>query len=84
MLADMLLEMSRPSETLLGFEKSMKTDPNRFSGLYGAGKAAESLGQGEKERSYYAQLLKNCAATHSKRLELTHAAASLTVGRELP
>jgi tetratricopeptide (TPR) repeat protein len=84
MLADMLLEMNRPAEALMEFEKSMKVDPNRFNGLYGAGKAAESLGQGEKERSYYAQLLKNCAATHSKRLELTHATVSLTAGRQLP
>ncbi len=33
MLADMLLEMARPQEPLAEYEKSMKTDPNRFNGL---------------------------------------------------
>lgn len=73
MLADMLLELNRPAEALAEFEKSMTTDPNRFNGLYGAGRAAELLGQSDKERTYYGQLLKSCGSTHSKRPELAHA-----------
>jgi predicted Zn-dependent protease len=76
-LADILLEVNRPAEALSEFEKSMKVDPNRFNGLYGAGRAAELLGQREKERHYYGQLLKNCAAAQSKRPELAHARASM-------
>jgi tetratricopeptide (TPR) repeat protein len=74
MLADMLLEMGRPEEALAEYEKSMKTDPNRFNGLAGAGQAAELAHQPEKARAYYAQLLKNCDnGGQSDRPELTHA-----------
>jgi tetratricopeptide (TPR) repeat protein len=79
MLADMLLEMNRPSDTLAEFEKSMKVDPNRFNGLFGAGRAAEALGQHEKERSDYGQLLKKAA--RSKRPELAQARASMLDSR---
>jgi tetratricopeptide (TPR) repeat protein len=74
MLADMLLEMGRPEEALAEYEKSMKTDPNRFNGLAGAGQAAELAHQPEKAKAYYAQLLKNCDnGAQSDRPELTHA-----------
>jgi tetratricopeptide (TPR) repeat protein len=74
MLADMLLQMGRPGQALAEYEKSMKTDPNRFNGLAGAGRAAELSHQSEKAKAYYAQLLKNCDnGAHSDRPELTHA-----------
>jgi tetratricopeptide (TPR) repeat protein len=74
MLADMLLEMGRPEEALAEYEKSMKTDPNRFNGLAGAAQAGELLHQAEKAKTYYAQLLKNCDnGAHSDRVELAHA-----------
>ncbi len=74
MLADMLLQMGRPAQALAEYEKSMKTDPNRFNGLAGAGRAAELSHQSEKAKAYYAQLLKNCDnGAHSDRPELTHA-----------
>jgi tetratricopeptide (TPR) repeat protein len=74
MLGDMLLEMNRPAEGLAEYEKSLKTDPNRFNGLYGAARAAELAHQAEKANSYYAQLLKNCDnGAHSERPELARA-----------
>ena len=74
MFADMLLEMGRPEQALAEYEKSTKTDPNRFNGLAGAGRAAELSHQPEKAKAYYAQLLKNCDnGAHSDRPELTHA-----------
>jgi len=74
MLADMLLEMGRSEEALAEYEKSMKTDPNRFNGLSGAARAAEMAHQPDKARSYYAQLLRNCDnGAHSDRPELAHA-----------
>jgi tetratricopeptide (TPR) repeat protein len=74
MFADMLLEMGRPEQALAEYEKSTKTDPNRFNGLAGAGRAAELSHQAEKAKAYYAQLLKNCDnGAHSDRPELTHA-----------
>jgi tetratricopeptide (TPR) repeat protein len=74
MLADMLLEMGRPQEALTEYEKSLKTDPNRFNGLFGAGRAAELARQPEKAAGYFAQLLKNSESPlNSSRPELAHA-----------
>ena len=74
MLADMLLELNRPADALVEYEKALKTDPNRFNGLYGAARSAELVHQTEKANSYYAQLLKNCDnGAHSERPELARA-----------
>jgi tetratricopeptide (TPR) repeat protein len=72
MLGDMLLEMSRSREALAEYEKSLKTDPNRFNGLYGATRSAELLREPRTAAAYYAQLLKNCEI-RSQRPELSHA-----------
>jgi tetratricopeptide (TPR) repeat protein len=73
MLADMLMALNLPAEALAEYERSMKIDPNRFNGLYGAGKAAELIGNREKAKIYFVQLLRSCAAAHSQRPELIHA-----------
>jgi hypothetical protein len=73
MLAEMLLEMNRPEEALREFEVSLKTDPNRFNGLYGAARAAELAQQKEKAAGFYEQLIKNCAGSNSDRPELAKA-----------
>jgi hypothetical protein len=73
MLADMLLELQRPQEALTEYEISLRTDPNRFNGLYGAAQAATQLQQKDKASTYYAQLLKNCKGIHSDRPELAQA-----------
>jgi tetratricopeptide (TPR) repeat protein len=78
MLGDMLLEMGRPEAALAAHEKSMKVDPNRFNGLYGAGRAAELAHERGKAATYYGQLLKNCAGSHSARPELLQAKSSLS------
>jgi len=74
MLAEMLLETKQPEAALSEYEKSMKTDPNRFNGLAGAGRAAEAAHQAAKASSYYGRLLKNCDdGKHSERPELRSA-----------
>jgi tetratricopeptide (TPR) repeat protein len=73
MLADMLLDLQRPQEALTEYEISLRTDPNRFNGLYGAAQAATLVQQKEKADAYYAQLLKNCAGIRSDRPELAQA-----------
>jgi tetratricopeptide (TPR) repeat protein len=73
MLADMLLDLKRPEEAFTEYEISLRTDPNRFNGLYGAAQAAEQLNQKEKAAAYYAQLLKNCETSDSDRPELVQA-----------
>ena len=73
MLADILLELNRPAEALVEYEKSLKIDPNRFNGLYGAGQAAELIGNHEDAKVHFVQLLKTCSAAQSRRPELLHA-----------
>jgi tetratricopeptide (TPR) repeat protein len=79
MLADMLLDMHQPQEALVEYETSLRTDPNRFNGLYGAAQAAEMSQQKEKAAGYYSQLLNNCNGVHSDRPELSHAKTLLAV-----
>jgi len=77
MLADMLLEMRHTQEALTEYEQSLKIDPNRFNGLYGAGRASELAHHAGKAKSYYAALLKNCG-DQSDRPELARAKEFLT------
>ncbi len=80
MVGDMLLEMNRPEQALAEYEQSMKIDPNRFNGLYGAARAAELAKQPDTARKYYAQLLKNCDGVNSDRPELAKAREALPTG----
>jgi tetratricopeptide (TPR) repeat protein len=48
MLADLLLEMNRPEQGLAEYQADLKLNPNRFNGLYGAARAAELSGKGER------------------------------------
>jgi tetratricopeptide (TPR) repeat protein len=76
MLGDMLLESGRTNEALANYQQAMALSPNRFNGLFGAGKAAEMAGDKAAARTYYASLLKstdNGALT--ARSEIRHAQA---------
>jgi tetratricopeptide (TPR) repeat protein len=75
MLADMLLEGGGPASALAEYQKSLNTDPNRFNGLYGAGRAADLAHDSTKAKLYYEQLLKNCQ--NGERPELARAKALL-------
>jgi len=69
--------MNRPAEALQAFETSEKHDPNRFRGLYGAGKAAALAGDQAKARTYYEKLLVLVQSADSERPEITEARAFL-------
>jgi len=58
MLADILLELARPQEALQQYRKALTLSPNRFNGLFNAGKAAEATGDNSQAQVYYATLLK--------------------------
>jgi tetratricopeptide (TPR) repeat protein len=73
MVADLLLDMNKPQEALAEYQLSLKTDPNRFNGLYGAAQAAERIGNAQLASTYYAQLVKNCAGSSTPRPELARA-----------
>ena len=85
MLADMLLESKRPKEALAEYQRSLKLSPNRFNGLYNAGRAAEAAGDPDGARHYFAALLKSTeGGAHSSRPEIAHARTALateTLGR---
>jgi tetratricopeptide (TPR) repeat protein len=82
MLADVLLEANRPAEALAEYRVALKFSPNRFNGLYNAGRAAEAAGDSEQAIAYYASLLKS---THdgvdSARSEIEHAKTFVSAAR---
>ncbi|HKN35405.1 MAG TPA: hypothetical protein VJX16_19355 [Terriglobales bacterium] len=73
MLADLLLEAKHSEQALAEYQTDLKFNPNRFSALYGAARAAEAVGQSQKASEYYAQLLKVCEGSASDRPELARA-----------
>jgi tetratricopeptide (TPR) repeat protein len=73
MLADMLLELHHPQQALAEYEVSLKLSPNRFNGLYNAGRAAEEAGDKAKAQQFYAALLKSTDnGAQSTRPEFAH------------
>ena len=77
LLGDLLLELEQPAQALREFEASMPKEPNRFNGLYGAGRAAELSGDTQKARTYYAKLVALCDQSDTDRPALRHAKAFL-------
>lgn len=74
MLGDMLLEFGHPRQALAEYRVSLKFSPNRFNGLYNAGRAAEVAGNRQQAKFYYAALMKSTGnRATSTRPELAHA-----------
>jgi tetratricopeptide (TPR) repeat protein len=76
MLGDLFLDLKKPSEALAAYQKSLRMSPNRFDGLYGAARAAESAGNAKEAREYYTQLAK-IAAPGADRSELQEVKVNL-------
>jgi len=79
LLGYMLLDAGRPADALAAFEATMKKEPNRFRGAYGAARAAELAGDRAKAQTYYTQLLEIAREADASRPELV--AARGFVGR---
>ena len=77
LLGEMLLEMNRPTEAFQAFETSEKHDPNRFRGLYGAGKSAALAGDQANAKSYFERLLALAKNADTERPEIKEARAFL-------
>ena len=77
MLADLLLELNRPADSLREYEASLKVAPGRFNGVFGAARAAELSGDGAKARTLYASLVELGRAAEPARAELKAARAFL-------
>ncbi len=73
LLGYMLLEAGRPADALVEFEATTKKEPNRFHGLYGAARAAETAGQRARAVTFYKQLLQVASEPDTNRPELEHA-----------
>jgi tetratricopeptide (TPR) repeat protein len=72
LLGFMLLEAGRAKEALVAFDATIKKEPNRFLGLYGAGKAAEAMKDRNRAKGYYKQLVAICKDAAGDRPELAH------------
>ena len=77
LLGEMLLELKDAPGALREFEASMKREPNRFNGTYGAARAAELAGDRDKARTYYAKLLAIAERAYTERPEIRQAKAYL-------
>jgi len=73
LLGEMLLEANNPAEALVAFEATMKKEPRRFRGAYGAARAAEAAGDQVKARQHYATLLEIAKTADGARPELERA-----------
>jgi len=77
LLGEMLLELGDPARALKEFEAAHRVEPNRFSGLYGAARAAQMSGDREKATQYYTKLLALREDVHTERPEVKEAKAFL-------
>jgi tetratricopeptide (TPR) repeat protein len=75
LLGYMLLDAGRPAEALTAFEATMKKEPNRFRGAYGAARAAELTGDRARATGYYRQLLEIAREADAARPEVVSARA---------
>ncbi|MES1217856.1 MAG: hypothetical protein ABUT20_20285 [Bacteroidota bacterium] len=78
LLGDMLFEEKQYESALISYEAVLQKSPNRFNSLFGAGRAAEKMGNRQKARDYYKQLAIINDATKSDRPELIAIQSFLT------
>ena len=71
LLGDMLFADQQYKTALLSYEAVLQKSPNRFNSLFGAGRAAEKMGDTKTAGLYYKQLLTQVDTTNSNRPELT-------------
>ncbi len=79
LLGEMLIALKQPAQALTEFERSLKRDPNRFRGVYGAARAAEASGNRKAAKDYYAKLQILTADRDTERPELVHTKTFLTL-----
>lgn len=77
LLGEMLMTLNSPAQAFAEFERSLKRDPNRFRGVYGAARAAETSGNRKAARDYYARLQALTINRETERPELAQAKAFL-------
>jgi tetratricopeptide (TPR) repeat protein len=65
LLGEMLLESGNAKDALVAFEATMKKEPGRFRGAYGAARAAEAAGDRARARDHYQRVLEIAASADS-------------------
>ena len=73
LLGDMYMELRQYDKALEAYEADLAGHANRFNGLFGAAKAAEKMGDKEKAKTYYKQLLHIANTDGTERSEITTA-----------
>ena len=58
MLADLMMELKKPSDAITTYKTVLAEAPNRFDALLGAAQASQAAGDKRSARDYYSQLLK--------------------------
>jgi tetratricopeptide (TPR) repeat protein len=81
LLGEMLLEAGDAAGALAAFEASMMKEPGRFRGAFGAARAAEAAGDGEKAREYYVRAVEIARDADSPRPEIERARNYLASAR---
>jgi tetratricopeptide (TPR) repeat protein len=65
---------NRPAEALAQYRTALKFSPNRFNGMYNAGRAAEAAGKPAEAIDFYEQLMKvTNSGARSQRPEVAYA-----------
>lgn len=77
LLADMLLQMGQAALALREYEASLKENPNRYRGLYGAARAAEAAGERQKATTYFEKFTALTKNADTARPEMSRAKAFL-------
>ncbi len=77
LLGELLLELKQPVAALQEFERSFRSTPNRFNGLYGAARAARLAGNQKSAKTYYQKLLALTSPSDNGRPEIAEAKAFL-------
>ena len=73
LLGEMLLDAGSANDALAAFEATMKKEPNRFRGAYGAARAAEAAGDRTRAAALYAQVVAIGKNADGNRPELARA-----------
>ena len=76
LLGEMLLDAGNAKDALVAFEATMRKEPNRFRGAYGAARAAEALGNKPLAARYYKQVVTIAKGSDDQRPELKRARSS--------
>ena len=77
LLGEMLLQTGDAAQALKEFETSLRNEPNRFNGIWGAARAAELAGDRTKAKAYYEKLVSLTAKADTERPEVREAKAFL-------